>query len=146
MLHNGAVDDSQVVKYTDFSAGDKIGNLYLDYKEERSVLSESTNTGLTGIYYDVTNSVYYYSRMKKRILDSVNSDWRVTLNYRLKLLQSKWLRPAVPYANTPSDVWDYICQVSAGYHKGAIEEIAIVPTNVRKSVLPKVAYFYTDNA
>jgi hypothetical protein len=144
MLHHGEIDDSQTVKYVDASVGNVLSNLYLDHKEERSVLSEHTSTGLTGIYYDAANGVYYYARMKKRILDSVNSDWRVTLNYRLKLLQSKWLRPAVPYANTPSDVWEYVSRVEAGYHKGTIEDLPNIPAKPRKSTLPRVAYFYTN--
>jgi hypothetical protein len=82
-------------------------------------------------------------RQHKRIIDSVNKDWRVTLNYRLKSLDSKWLRPACPYDNTPSDVWKYVCSVDAGYHTGSIDDINTSNDKVMCNSVnrPKLALF-----
>jgi hypothetical protein len=108
-----------------------------------NILSEDNFTGLVGIHYDPYNSVFYMVRQHKKIIDSVNSDWRITLNYRLKSLDSKWLRPATPYDNTPSDVWDYVCTVDVGYHIGSIDDININKEQVLCNIVnrPRLALF-----
>jgi len=120
---HGKLDRSCMVEMINPLRGLVIDNLYIRHKEGHNVLSEKEFTGLTGIRFDKVHSVYYIERHRQRIQSSVNSDWRVTLNHRLRFLDHKWLRPAVPYDNTPHDVWEYICRVPAGYHTGTIEDV-----------------------
>jgi hypothetical protein len=144
MLVYGVIPGASTVDYVDPDKGDIIDNLCLRDKESSNVLSESTVTGLSGIMFDVSNSAYFYLRNGKMVLDSVNKDWRITLNYRLSKL-TRWLRPAAPFANTPADVWEYISKVPQGMRSGAIEDnIPTVTSTVTVIDEPKVALFYTD--
>ena len=149
ILHYGELYSDQVVEMVDPLKGVRISNLYIRNKEGSNILSESNITGLSGIEYDSVNNVYYMVRQHKRIIDSMNSDWRVTLNYRLKSLNSKWLRPAMSYDNTPLDVWNYVCRVDAGYHTGSIEDISGSSLkNTTSNIVnnPKLALFKVSNS
>lgn len=145
VLLHGDIPETSVVEYIKESLGDVINNLRLrDKMYSANILSETTNTGLTGIVLH-KDGLYYAVRNNIRILDSVDSNWRNTLNYRLgtMLKSSKWFRPIQPLDNTPEDVWEYVSKVCAGYHIGSIESVVVNESaKPIEHYNPKVALFY----
>lgn len=145
VLVYGSIPETSVVEYINVALGDVISNLKLrDKMYSANILSETTNTGLTGIVLH-KDGLYYAVRNNNRILDSSNSDWRNTLNYRLgtMLKSSKWFRPIQPLDSTPEDVWEYVSKVCAGYHIGSIESVVVNESaKINEHYNPKVALFY----
>lgn len=145
MLHNGEIDESQMVDYIDPQLGAIISNLCIRPRYKDNILSETTNSGLSSIHFDSVNKVYYWAIRKKRVTASESSDWRITLNHKLTMTH-KWLKPSMPYSNTPKEVWEYLSQLEPGYHKGAIEPNLVKIQHKPKSKNPKLAYFKADPA